>query len=275
MRGSSKKGKMALVAGEGDLPLVILKNLVASGETPVVYAIRPDWQDIEAYGLSVIPVKEINLVKIFGSLVFRRIKRLLLAGYVSKTVIYDDSADSEIKGIVAGLDDRNDHALLGAVIDRVEKLGISVLGYDSILPDMIASEGHIAGPEPSASDLADVDYGRAVLGRLLPLSFGQSLVVCRRSVVAVEAMEGTDETITRAGGISGAGVLVKGMRADQDRRYDIPVVGTKTLESMAESGLSCLAVESGNVLIMDREKLSEAASRHGISVIGMASCPSS
>jgi DUF1009 family protein len=275
MKASSKQGKLALVAGDGDLPLVILKNLVASGESPVVYAIRSDWQDIEAYGVSVIPVKEINLVKIFGSLVFRRIKRLLLAGYVSKTVIYDDSADREIKGIVAGLDDRNDHALLGAVIDRVEKLGISVLGYDSILPDMIAPEGYIAGPEPSASDLADVDYGRAVLGRLLPLSFGQSLVVCRRSVVAVEAMEGTDETIRRAGGISGAGVLVKGMRADQDRRYDIPVVGTKTLESMVESGLSCLAVESGNVLIMDREKLSKAASRLGISVIGVASCPSS
>ncbi|MCF4150658.1 UDP-2,3-diacylglucosamine diphosphatase LpxI [Dethiosulfovibrio sp. F2B] len=275
MRVSSKKGNLALVAGDGDLPLVILKNLVASGESPVVYAIRSDWQDIEAYGVSVIPVKDINLVKIFGSFLFRRIKRLLLAGYVSKTVIYDDSADREIKGIVAGLDDRNDHALLGAVIDRVEKLGISVLGYDSILPDMIASEGHIAGPEPSPSDLADVDYGRTVLGRLLPLSFGQSLVVCRRSVVAVEAMEGTDETVRRAGGISGAGVLVKGMRADQDRRYDIPVVGRKTLESMSESGLSCLAVEAGNVLIMDREKLSEAASRLGISVIGVASCPSS
>lgn len=266
-------GRLALVAGEGLLPVEILKRLVERGDPPLVYAFRDDPSELELPGVSVIHLKELNLVKIFASFTLRRVKRLLLAGYVPKKTIYSDSMDVESSGIVDKLDDRNDHALLGAVIDRVEKLGISVMGYDSIVPEMMSQKGLIAGPEPSDEDLKDVDYGRSVLGKLLPLSFGQSLVVSRRSVVAVEAMEGTDKAILRAGEISNSGVVVKGMRADQDRRYDIPVVGSETLKSMAASELSCLALEVGNCLILGGASFSQLADKLGISVLGVEPCP--
>lgn len=267
--------KLALVAGEGLLPVEILRRLVERGESPLVYGLRQDCSELELPGISVVQFKELNLVRIFASFALRRVKRLVLAGYVPKRNIYNDSMDEETSSILRGLDDRNDHSLLGAVIERLERLGISVMRYDSIVPEMIAPEGRIGGPDPSAKDLRDVDYGRSVLGKLLPLSFGQSIVVSERSVVAVEAMEGTDKTILRAGSICPSGVVIKGLRADQDRRYDIPVVGLDTLKAMARSGLSCLALEAGNCLILGGESFSKAAQELGISVIGVEPCPSS
>lgn len=269
------KGKLALVAGDGQLPISILCNLVKKGESPLVYSLgEKNRNDLAAYGVKIIRVEEVNLLKIFASLTLRRVKRILLAGYVPKSVIYGNSMDSETSSIVDELEDRNDHALLGAVINRIERLGMSVVDYESVVPEMIAPSGLIAGPAPSEIERGDVEYGRSVLGRLLPLSFGQSLVVCKKSVVAVEAMEGTDKMVIRAGSISGAGVLVKGMRADQDRRYDIPVVGTDTLRSMYESGLSCLAVEAGNCLILNGEAFAKMAGDLEISVLGIDPCPS-
>ncbi|PIE55063.1 MAG: hypothetical protein CSA35_02960 [Dethiosulfovibrio peptidovorans] len=268
-------GKLALVAGEGTLPLFILRNLLARGERPLVYALRADYSELDLPGATLLPVKDVNLVKIFASFALRRVKRVLLAGYVPKTMIYGSSLDREADSLVSGLADRNDHALLGAVIQRLEKLGILVLGYESVVPEMIVPLGTVAGPEPSSADLEDVEYGRKILGRLLPLSFGQSLVVSKCAVVAVEAMEGTDRTIRRAGGIVPSGVLVKGMRSDQDRRFDIPVVGGDTLRVMAEAGLSCMAIEAGNGLIVEREYFVSLANELGISVIGVEPCPSS
>lgn len=268
-------GRLALVAGEGLLPVEILKGLIDRGELPLVYAFRQDPSELEIEGVSVIHIKELNLVKIFASFTVRRVKRLLLAGYVPKKTIYSDSMDDETSSIVGGLRDRDDHALLGAVIDRVEMLGISVVRYDSVIPEMISKMGSIAGPPPMERDPDDVEYGRSVLGKLLPLSFGQSLVVSKRAIVAVEAMEGTDQSIVRAGAISRSGVVVKGMRRDQDRRYDIPVVGLDTLRSMSKAGLSCLALEAGNCLILEGNSFKQLACELGISVIGVEPCPSS
>lgn len=272
---SAVKGKLALLAGEGELPVAVLKGLKKKGEEPLVYSLgRKNRKRLRALCAAVTDLDEFNLAEIFASLAFCRVKRMLLAGYVPKTIIYGDSLDREASAILDALNDRNDHALIGSIISRTENLGIKVVDYESVVPEMMAHTGHIAGPPPSDSDLKDVEYGRSVLGRILPLSFGQSLVVCGRSVVAVEAMEGTDKMILRAGSISGAGVLVKGMRADQDRRYDIPVVGIGTLESMNKSGLSCLALEAGNCIILNGDSFVSMAENFGISVLGVAPCPS-
>jgi len=103
----------------------------------------------------------------------------------------------------------------------------------------------------------------------LPLSFGQTLAVYRRAVIAVEAMEGTDMTIRRAGDIVGRGVLVKMMREDQDERYDLPTVGPSTLKNMAEAGLACLAVEAGRTIVLCRKEFSRIAREAGIAVWGI------
>lgn len=267
------KGKLAVVAGGGLLPLEIIKNLKLKGEDPLIYAFRDDWKKLESSGYRVIPVEKINLIKIFASFKLRRVKKLLLAGYVPKKIIYQNGAlDKEAAGLVDNLDDCNDHSLLGAIIEKIEGLGISVIGYEDIVPEMMAIRGHIAGPDVNAASLADIEYGRKILSSTLPLSFGQSIVVSGLSVVAVEAMEGTDATIDRAGEISGSGVLIKGMRADQDRRYDIPVVGVPTLEMMKKAGLSCLAIEGENTIILERNLFCKKACEYGITVMGIEPC---
>lgn len=254
----------------------ILENLLKNSEVPLVYSLSQDNRPrLKSKAVKVIDLDDMDLVKTFGSLVFRRVKRIVLAGAVPKKIIFKKSQDQETSGILKSLEDRNDHAVLGAVIDRLESLGIKVLDYESVVPEMMVPFGHIAGPSPKPEDLEDADYGRKILGKLLPLSFGQSIVVYRKSVVAVEAMEGTDQMILRSGGISKGGVLVKGLRPDQDRRYDIPVVGPKTLDSMGKSGLTCMALERGNCIVLDIDAFSKKAHSLGISVLGVEPCPSS
>jgi DUF1009 family protein len=170
---------------------------------------------------------------------------------------------------LSSLGERDDHSLLGGIVSLLGRAGIEVEGYMDILSDLLAKNGMIACREPNSLESEDIAYGMGIANRLLPLSFGQSIVVCGKAVVAVEAMEGTDETIKRAGVISHAGVLIKMMRADQDIRYDIPVVGPRTLELMTRGGLTCLALPAGRALVISPEEFDEIARAGNISVIGM------
>jgi hypothetical protein len=117
--------------------------------------------------------------------------------------------------------------------------------------------------------MADIAYARDVAQTLLPLSFGQTLAVHGKAVVAVEAMEGTDQMIKRAGELVNGGILLKMMREDQDERYDLPTVGPSTIRGMASAGLSCLAVEAGKTIVLERDDLARLAREAGIAVWGL------
>lgn len=268
------KGKLALVAGEGHLPLAIFDGLRHCGEAdPLVYLIGEADEGWQKRGCATKAVKNpLAFGVILAGMRLRGVKRLIMAGQVPKSLIYSrEKMDQETAQLLNQTSDRNDHSLLDSIVKLIEKFGLSVVGYGDVVPHMVAAEGHIAGPLPSQEDLADCAYGWPILQTLLPLSFGQSLVVSSRSVVAVEAMEGTDRMIARAGEVSGSGVVLKALRADQDRRFDLPVVGVATLLGMAAAGLTSLFVEAGNVLILD-DDFADEAMRLGISVQGVTSC---
>ncbi|MBQ3450348.1 MAG: LpxI family protein, partial [Synergistaceae bacterium] len=146
---------------------------------------------------------------------------------------------------------------------------IKVIPYWHILPEFIASKGKLSGRSPNQKEIRDIEYGREILRVTLPCSFGQAVCVADGAVVAIEAMEGTDMMIKRAGNLSGHGVIVKMMKVNQDMRYDLPTVGVKTLEAMKESGLTCLAVESGKTLILEPEKFFSLADKYNIAVWGI------
>lgn len=122
------------------------------------------------------------------------------------------------------------------------------MSYRDIIPDLLADSGQIAGRRPTRDEISDADYGFSICKTLVPL-FGQTVVVNKRSVVAVEAMEGTDATLLRAGSLCTGGTVVKMMRLDQDERYDIPTVGPSTLRNMAQAKLTCLVLHAGWTLI--------------------------
>lgn len=268
--------RTGLIAGEGALPIEIACRLSERGDPPVIFSFRAETGDLEKVASELVSIRKPALGEIMEELKGRGIDAVILAGMVSKSLMYrQDLMDVTLRSVLSSLAKRDDHSLLGAIVGFFEANGVRVLPYREIIPGSMAPEGLIAGRVPLPEEEEDIAYGAFIASSLVPLSFGQTVVVKGRSVVAVEAMEGTDAAIRRAGNISGGGVVVKMMRPDQDERYDIPVVGTDTLETMHKAGMGCLAVEAGRTVILDRDLFMERAKEWGISVTGIDPVPSS
>lgn len=258
---------IALIAGEGALPEAIARALAAAGTPPVIYDIAGDCERFRETSCTVVPVARLDIKSAVMDMKSRGVSKIALAGAVPKKTIYDAGRmDAVARGMLESLVERDDHAVLGGVVKLFEAAGFEVIKYSDIVTDMIAGEGTIAGREPNAEELDDIEYGVRIARAVVPLSFGQSVIVCRRSVVAVEAMEGTDEAIRRAGELCRGGILVKMMKPGQDIRYDIPTVGPQTVANMARAGLTCLAVHAGRTIVVDREDMRRAAEESGVSV---------
>ena len=270
------KNKIALVAGEGNLPVVIASRLTDMGTPPVVYSVRERIGDISKYSLEIVDLVKPDLGFIMKDMKNRGVKKIIMAGLISKTLAFKPNLfDFTTQKFLAGLILRDDHSLLGAIVDFLEKSGFEVMSYKDIIPDLLARSGHIAGRKPTSEELTDTKYGFSICRTLVPLSFGQTVVVNKCSVVAVEAMEGTDATLLRAGSLCTGGTVVKMMRLDQDERYDIPTVGPDTLKNMAQAKLRCLALHAGWTLIMEPEEFNAVAEKEKIAVIGVEQCRSS
>lgn len=268
--------QIALIAGEGMLPIVIASRLTEMGESPVIYSVRDNVGELSQYALSVVSITKPDLGFAINDMRKRGVDRIIMAGTVSKTLIFKPSLfDFTTQKLLASLIFRDDHSVLGAIVDFFEKQGFKVLSYRDIVPDLLAAPGHIAGRRATKEERDDAEYGFNICRITTPLSFGQTVIVNKRSVVAVEAMEGTDATLLRAGSLCKGGTVAKMMRLDQDERYDIPTVGPSTLKHMAAAKLNCLALHAGWTLIMDMEEFKKIAEQEQIAVIGVKLCQSS
>lgn len=265
-----------LVAGDGDLPIEIAKSLHRTGSSPVVFALSGNCAVIDEFASEIVRISGPRLGIIAEEASARGVNSMILAGRVPKSLMFrPDLMDDSLRSLLAALPVRDDHSLLGAIVAFLESEGMTVLPYREIVPELMASPGFIAGRDPTPAELEEVSYGIGVASVIIPLSFGQTVVVRGRSVVAVEAMEGTDVAIERAGSIAGGGVVVKMMRADQDERYDLPTVGTETLTCMKDAGMSCLAVEAGRTIVLGGDLFRESARSWGIAVTGVSPVRSS
>lgn len=261
---------IALIAGEGALPVEIAKKLKTLQPSTLVIALRDDPETLKPYADRLVRLRAPNLtrglreIKSFGA------DSLIMAGRIPKKIIYclplflDRVAVSILKNSL-----RDDHSLLGAVVKVFEDEGVKVIPYWQILPEFIAPSGQLSKRPPTSKEFKDIEYGKKILKATLPLSFGQAVCVAGEAVVAIEAMEGTDMMIKRSGELAGRGVIVKMMKEDQDMRYDLPTVGVKTLENMRGAGLTCLAVEAGKTLIMEPEKFLKLADDFNIAIWGI------
>lgn len=267
---------IALIAGDGELPVEIAGRLFQRGEPLRIYALRENPDALRPYSDTVLNLLTTELASAVRDMKMNGVKKIVMAGVVPKTLIYRPGVlDAMAQSLLAGLKERDDHSVLGAVVSLLTSAGFEVLSYRELLSDMMAREGCFAGREPTPEERQDIEYGVRIAQKLVPLSFGQTVVVHQKSVVAVEAMEGTDATLLRAGSLCKKGVVVKLMRADQDERYDIPTVGVQTLRFMGKAGLSCLALHAGWTLIINPEEFQRVAEEENISVVGVDSCRSS
>lgn len=194
----------------------------------------------------------------------------LMAGQIAPGNLFDLRPDFKALMVLAGLRERNAETLFGAVAAELSKAGVELLPATRFMDRHVAGDGHLAGPRTRATQRADLAFGLRIAKETSRLDIGQTVVVRNGTVLAVEAFEGTNEAIRRGGALGRKGaVVVKVSKPGQDMRFDVPVVGTKTLEVAAGAGISAIGIEGGRTLLLDRDKVAEAADALGVSIMGL------
>lgn len=272
---SGEKGKAdryALIAGNGEFPLLVLEEATRRGVKMVVLAIEEEtWRDIEQFDA---PVHWISLGELGKALVILRsekINKVVLAGQIKHKRIFSDiPADPVMQHLLDSIKNKNTDALLGGVAQALEAVGLEVVNSTLFLPSLLAPLGPITERGPSEEELTDVAYGRRLAREIARMDLGQTVVVSQQACVAVEAMEGTDATIERAASLVNGRplVVVKVSKPNQDMRFDVPVVGVNTLETMKKANATTLALDAGFTLIVGREEFLRRANEYDIAVVG-------
>jgi DUF1009 family protein len=272
--------KLGIIAGNGRFPFLVLDAARAQGYEVVVAAIKEETSpEIESRGATVHWLSLGELSKLIET--FRRegITRAVMAGQVKHKQIFSAiRPDWKVAKLLLSLRTRNTDGLLGAIARVLADEGIILENSTSLLEPLLVRAGVLTQRSPSDQELKDIEYGRAVARHLAQFDIGQTVVVAEGACVAVEAMEGTDATIERAGGImasleSDASTLsrsltvVKIAKPNQDMRFDVPVIGIRTIEVMRAAGATCLAPDAGKCLMLDGDAVIVAADKAGITIV--------
>src|SRR5271155_1188288 len=274
--------KLGLIAGNGTFPLLVLDAARAQGFDVVVAAIREEaFPEIESRGAASVHWLSLGeLSKLIDTFKAEGVTRAVMAGQVKHKQIFSAiKPDWRLAKLLLSLGTRNTDSLLGAVAKVLADEGIVLENSTALLEPLLARAGVLSKRAPSAQEKKNIEYGRAVGRRLAEYDIGQTVVIAEAACVAVEAMEGTDATIERAGELmrsleaDGAAstldralTVVKIAKPAQDMRFDVPVIGVRTIETMARAGASCLAVDAGRCLLLDGAAVICAADEAGIAV---------
>jgi UDP-2,3-diacylglucosamine hydrolase len=278
---SSQKEKLGLIAGNGKFPFLVLDAARAQGYDVVVAAIKEEaFPEIESHGAAAVHWLSLGeLSKLIET--FRRegVSRAVMAGQVKHKQIFSSiRPDLRLAKLLLSLATRNTDSLLGAVAKVLADEGITLEKSTWLLDPLLVKAGVLTRRGPSEDERKNIEYGRAVARQLAQHDIGQTVVIAESACVAVEAMEGTDATIERAGQImrslhgdastlSRALTVVKIAKPNQDMRFDVPVIGVKTIEVMQAAGASCLALDAGKCLLLDVQKVIDAADAAAIAMI--------
>ncbi len=269
----SPKSRYAIVAGNGRFPFLVLDAAREQGIDPVVFAIKEEASPGLSAKATVIHWLSLGeIAKLMDLLHDERIGKIVLAGQVKHVQLFSTiPADQLVSNALANLERRNTDALIGAFVEMLEAQGIEVVNSTLFLQPLLAGAGVMTARHPDASEVSDVRYGQEVARNLAALDIGQTVVVAEQACVAVEAMEGTDAAIERAGTLSNGRrlVVVKVSKPQQDMRFDVPVTGAKTIEVMKQANARVLAVDAGRTLLFEREIMIQQANAAGIVILGL------
>jgi hypothetical protein len=263
---------IGLIAGKGQFPLLFAQAAKNQGFQVIAVAHRGETDpglEVLVHRLHWVYVGQLGkIIRIFKK---EGVSRAVLAGGISRGRLFrefrpDFRALSLIRRVGGGQDDR----LLRGVADELEQEGIQIAPSTLFLDELLASPGQLSRRAPTPEELRDIDFGYEVAQEIGRLDIGQCVVVRRGVVVALEAIEGTDETIRRGGRLAGPGaVVVKVSKPRQDLRFDVPAVGPETIRTMVEVKAAVLAVDAGKSLIFNREEMLAAANHAGIALWGI------
>ena len=286
----SQSEKIGLIAGNGKFPFLVLDAARAQGYEVVVAAIKEEaFPEIETRGAAAVHWLSLGeLSKLIGTFQREGVRRAIMAGRGKHKQIFSSiRPDWRLAKLLLSLTTRNTDSLLGAVAKVLADEGITLEKSTWLLEPLLVKAGILTQREPTEQERKNIEYGRTVARQLAQHDIGQTVVIAESACVAVEAMEGTDATIERAGQImrsldvnasdseastlSRALTVVKIAKPNQDMRFDVPVIGVKTIEVMQAAGASCLALDAGKCLLLDGHKVMDAASAAGIAIVAQGS----
>jgi DUF1009 family protein len=273
--------RIGLIAGNGKFPFLVLDAARAQGFEVVVVAIKEEaFPEIEDQGAASVHWLSLGeLSKLIETFQREGVSRAIMAGQVKHKQIFSAiRPDWRLAKLLLSLTTRNTDSLLGAVAKVLAEEGITLESSTELLEPLLAKSGVLTRRAPTEQERKNIGYGRAVALQLAQHDIGQTVVIAESACVAVEAMEGTDATIERAGHIMGslhgdastlsrALTVVKIAKPNQDMRFDVPVIGVKTIEVMQAAGASCLALDAGKCLLLDGARVLDAANAAGIAVV--------
>ncbi len=264
--------RIGLIAGSGQFPIIFSKAAKSKGFAIYAVAYLKEADDrLENY------VDEIEwmhlgqvkrIIKFFKK---NNIREAVMMGAIKKTRMFSDlKPDTKVISILTGMKHTHDDGLLRAFAGVLEKEGIRIQESTFLLPDLLARKGCWTKRKPNRNEKSDVDLGWSLAKEIGRLDIGQCLVIECGSVLAVEAIDGTDATIKRGGKLGkGESVVIKVCKPNQDKRFDIPAVGAQTVKTMYEAGVKVLAIEAEKAVVFDKEEMVALANKYGITVIAM------
>jgi DUF1009 family protein len=264
--------RYGLIAGNGRFPLLALESARQLGHDITVIAIQEEAsKEVEALAPRCHWISLGQLGKLIEILKAEGITEVMMCGQVKHAKIFSSiRPDWRLVKLLASLPSKNTDWLIGGVIKILEGEGIHLRESTLLLKPLLATAGAMTRRKPSKEEMADIEYGSRVADALSAFDVGQSVVICERACVALEAMEGTDAMLRRAASlVNGRPLsLVKAARRREHMLFDVPVVGADTIPVMRETGATVLAIEAGRTLMLDRQKLLEAADEADIAVFG-------
>src|SRR4026207_247262 len=264
--------RFGLSAGNGRFPFMVVEGARRSGVPLVVAAIREETDpemDQRADRVKWVGIGQLGrMIRFFKE---EGVEKAIMAGQVKHVQIFSRAVpDARMLRVLLKLPRRNTDSLIGAIAAELESEGIELVDSTCFLQDSLPQRGTLTRRQPSKQEREDIEYGLEIAREIARLDLGQTIVVRGKACVAIEAMEGTDATIRRAGQlVNGKLTVVKLAKPNQDMRFDVPVVGVPTIEAMVEARATCLCLSAGKTLMFEREQMIATADKQKIAIVAV------
>ncbi len=266
--------KFGLIAGNGKFPFLVVEGARKAGASLSVVAIKEETdKSIEQFAEKVLWVGIGQLGKMISFFKNEGVEKAIMAGQVKHVQIFSGAfPDWRMAKMLYNLPRRNTDSLIGGIADELGKDGIELIDSTYFIEDQLVQNGVLSKRKPNDIEHGNIEYGLKIANEIARLDLGQTIVVRAKACVAVEAMEGTDAVIRRAGELAkGKLTVVKVAKPNQDMRFDVPVVGVPTINTMIAAGATCLCLTPNKTLMFDKEEMLKLADQHKICVIAVHS----
>lgn len=267
---------LGLIAGRGRFPLDVARAARDSGRSVAAIAFHGQTDPgIEAAATQVTWLHLGQIDRAVSSLLAAGVKDAVMAGKIPKLTMYDAHRELELdehaSRLIGSLADRKDDSILRLVADHLESRGIRLLGQTELVPELLAEQGPLGAVQGTERVAADIEFGWPIAKSIAGLDIGQTVVVRDRAVLAVEAIDGTDAAIERAGRLAAGACVIKVAKPRQDSRFDLPAIGLRTIETLVAARASALAFQAHTTVVLDRKEVIELADANDIALIGIES----